>query len=316
MAIEILVEIFYKTNLSGPHVFIDDNEILGRGGQFVVYKQRIAIPLEDSFTTQLVAFKVPKYPQDSKTPFRLFTAEAKRHIRHIYLEILALSNPSLRGHPNIADLLGWSYGDGLHTTVGLVMELAQSDLLVFLHDKDHNDISPLVKYNLCRGIAAGLDALHGCGLIHGDLKPENVLLFRSKNGAFIAKLADFGLSIYEEEGMSGVQIIGGTPGWQAPEVEKGERIDSQFLYRTDYYSFGLLVWSMFVHGGNKPPSNSRGSRNEIALSEIDQVLSHTGENMYHNLRNLLEHLLQDCPLQRFMPVGSLSNHTEEVLNQL
>jgi hypothetical protein len=72
----------------------------------VVYKQRIAIALEDSFTTQLVAFKVLKYPQDSKTPFRLFTAEAKRHLRHIYLEILALSNPSLRGHPNIADLLG------------------------------------------------------------------------------------------------------------------------------------------------------------------------------------------------------------------
>jgi serine/threonine protein kinase len=196
------------------------------------------------------------------------------------------------------------------------MELAQSDLLVFLHDKDHNDISPLVKYNLCRGIAAGLDALHDCELIHGDLKPENVLLFRSKNGAFIAKLADFGLSFYEEEGMSGVQIIGGTPGWQAPEVEKGERIDSQFLSRTDCYSFGLLIWSIFLHSGSKPPSNSRGSRNEIALSEIDQVLSHTGENMYHYLRNILEHLLQDCPLQRPTPVGSLFNHTEEVLNQL
>ncbi|KAI8930876.1 hypothetical protein NX059_011893 [Plenodomus lindquistii] len=296
--IEILVDMMYQMNVSGPYMFMGNNDkVIGRGGQFTVYEQRTTTPREHSVTCRTIAFKVPRYPLDPGIPFRLADTQARRHLRHIFLEILALTNPSLRRHRNIARLWGWAYGDVFQSTLGLVMELAQSNLLELLR---HNEgaLSPSVKYQICRDVASGLDAVHDCLLIHGDLKPENVLIFQSGSGRYTAKLADFGLTINEDEESPDLHAMGGTAGWQAPEVENGDLIDGHLKIQTDSFSYGLLMWSVFLHKGNAPSSDRSVSRRSIALEEVKSLLSYIGERHYRLLRETLSQLLQDNPSER------------------
>ncbi|MBI4616905.1 MAG: serine/threonine protein kinase [Planctomycetes bacterium] len=94
-----------------------------------------------------------------------------------------------------------------------------------------------------RGVLAGLAAAHREGVTHRDLKPDNVLL--AADGA--PKLIDFGLGRACEtegataEGAAQSLLAGaGTPGWMAPEQEKGESGDA----RTDVHAAGLLWYRL------------------------------------------------------------------------
>lgn len=95
-------------------------------------------------------------------------------------------------------------------------------------------------------IARGLGCLHQNNIIHGDLKPHNVLLqnkpFVDTRG-FIAKIADFGLSIQMEQEQSHVDGMRmGTGGYVSPEVA----VRGKILPASDIYSFGILLWELFT----------------------------------------------------------------------
>lgn len=122
------------------------------------------------------------------------------------------------------------------------MELAKANLWQVIRE---TELHGTAKWQLCLDICIGLDALHDCtpsGLVHGDLKPQNVLIFERGN-RLIAKLADFGFSIDSDVPNVGVRL-GGTPGWLAPEVSRGDRLNPQGLFAADIYSCGLVVWSI------------------------------------------------------------------------
>jgi serine/threonine protein kinase len=98
--------------------------------------------------------------------------------------------------------------------------------------------------HLCRAIAKqvliGLDYLHRiCGIIHTDLKPENVLLDHLGN----VKLTDFGLS---KEGVSdhstGANSFCGTPEYLAPEIIN----ESGHAFPVDWWALGILTYEMIV----------------------------------------------------------------------
>ena len=80
------------------------------------------------------------------------------------------------------------------------------------------------------------------GIVHGDIKPRNVLVFKENNKATV-KLADFGFSAFAS---SKNLTLGGTVPWMAPEVQsRGSHTLSQ-AKQTDMFSFGLLVlWILF-----------------------------------------------------------------------
>jgi serine/threonine protein kinase len=108
-------------------------------------------------------------------------------------------------------------------------------------------------------VAAGLDALHGAGIVHRDIKPSNVLL--DAEGA--AKLTDFGLakgSDYSALTLPGQML--GTIDYLAPELIRGDEPTAG----SDIYAFGCLVYAC-VAGG--PPFGGRGML-QIGVGHLDE----------------------------------------------
>jgi serine/threonine protein kinase len=87
-------------------------------------------------------------------------------------------------------------------------------------------------------IARGLAAAHAMGLIHRDIKPSNILI---ENGSERVKIADFGLArAADDDTISPVGIVAGTPMYMAPEQATGEPIDQ----RADLFSLGSVLYRM------------------------------------------------------------------------
>lgn len=117
-----------------------------------------------------------------------------------------------------------------------------------------------VKQKLCYDIGRGLSALHSAGIVHGDMKHENVLIFpfkRSRNSnilpapyemIYTAKLADFGGTVMDMLPSETRKLETWTWPFQAPEVNDGRSLTREEMMLTDVYSFGLLVWRAFEDG--------------------------------------------------------------------
>jgi serine/threonine-protein kinase len=104
--------------------------------------------------------------------------------------------------------------------------------------RDHAPWSTDRKLEVVQDIARGLAAAHATELIHGDLKPENVLL----EGGVTAKLADFAVGTPDIPKPANV-VLGSLP-YMAPEQRHGEAID----HRIDLWAMGLILFELFTGG--------------------------------------------------------------------
>lgn len=212
---------------------------IGRGATFTV--RRTMLPEH-----QDVVFKSALRNLDG-----LDKADDARALEALLLELRVLTHSSLRAHENIVKLLqiGWE-GDGFDLSRRwpvLVIEYADLGTLVDYFDREPKT-SWSTRKMLCQDIANGLQALHHCGVFHGDLKLENVLVFSASEEArpARAKLSDFGGALLDSDTLDSVSMA--TPPWNAPEW-KTARPRSQ-LINSDVYSLGLLIWRVVLNGRN------------------------------------------------------------------
>ena len=96
--------------------------------------------------------------------------------------------------------------------------------------------------SLLQETASGLKYIHSVGVIHRDVKPNNVLI----GGGNTAKLADYGIS--RVANTSNTMTSVGTPIYTAPEVLRGDR----YGFEADVYSFGLTIYSLCDRVSNCP----------------------------------------------------------------
>ncbi|KAI8072957.1 kinase-like domain-containing protein [Gongronella butleri] len=166
------------------------------------------------------------------------------HPRHDLLlnEILVTQTP--KAHPNLVQhLQSYRWGD----CIWIVMEWM-----------DGGNLTDLVTYRylseseigtVCREMLHGLHHLHASGIVHRDIKSDNVLI--SRDGRI--KLSDFGFCARLGWSKPQRRTMAGTPCWMAPEIASGE----PYGCAVDIWSFGITVIEMIE---SKPPYFSHPER--------------------------------------------------------
>jgi serine/threonine protein kinase len=151
-------------------------------------------------TRQVPGLGVAKYPLLSTTSADLLS----RSFKALATELRVLSHPPLMKHENIVKILGigWTTLDPIGPSwIPMVfLELAELGTLTqYLAEKR---IGVDSKIDIASDIGRGLQALHSCGITHGDLKFDNILLFKGPDNKAQAKLSDFGCSLINGNGKS------------------------------------------------------------------------------------------------------------------
>ncbi|HET9989952.1 MAG TPA: serine/threonine-protein kinase, partial [Kofleriaceae bacterium] len=145
------------------------------------------------------------------------------------------------GHPNIVDVFGFGQLDDGRRF--FVMEWLQGESL---RARLTRPLSSRDALEIFEDIAKALEAAHQAGVVHRDMKPDNVFLATGHGEKPIVKLLDFGLA--KLSGPSEARIdrtrtgmVMGTPLYISPEQAKGTRIDTA----VDIYSLGAIAYEMF-----------------------------------------------------------------------
>jgi serine/threonine-protein kinase len=213
---------------------------LGQGGMGAVFKAR------QISVDRIVALKVLP-PRFSKN---------ERYVKRFLREARAAARLN---HPNIVQAIDAGFADGYHY---FAMEFIDGrDLRSILEERDPLPESEALA--IAAGIARALDAAHRAGIIHRDVKPDNVLI--GPDG--VPKLADLGLARHRVRQEAGVTQAGralGTPDYISPEQVRGlEDIDG----RADLYSLGASLFRLL--SGEKPFSG--GTVEEVMIKHLHEI---------------------------------------------
>jgi serine/threonine-protein kinase len=105
--------------------------------------------------------------------------------------------------------------------------------------RKNSNLSFMQAYQIAVQICDGVDAAHRQGVIHRDLKPQNVIIDARNQ----IKIIDFGLAHSAHlKGMTATGLIMGTPEYMSPEQVAGSKVDE----RTDIYSLGVILYELFT----------------------------------------------------------------------
>ncbi len=119
----------------------------------------------------------------------------------------------------------------------LVMErLRGEDLASMLRREQHFAVPELLQ--IAQQVGSGLDAARNAGVIHRDIKPQNIFLARREDASAVWKVLDFGVSkLHGQQTLTNNQLVG-TPDYMAPEQASGDDVD----YRADLYSLAAVLY--------------------------------------------------------------------------
>ncbi|MBQ7108538.1 MAG: Stk1 family PASTA domain-containing Ser/Thr kinase [Clostridia bacterium] len=195
-------------------------EIIGVGGMAVVYKAY------DSIEDRIVAIKILKEEFASNEEFqRRFKNESKA--------IAVLS------HPNIVKVFDVSFGDLIQY---IVMEYIEGiTLKEYIETNGGLNWNDAVSFTI--QILRGLQHAHDKGIVHRDVKPQNIMVLADKT----IKVTDFGIARFaRKESQTITDKAIGSVHYISPEQAKGEFTDE----KADIYSLGVIMYEMLT--GNLP----------------------------------------------------------------
>ncbi len=156
-------------------------------------------------------------------------------------------------------------------------------------------------------ICSALEAAHERGVVHRDMKPQNILLESTGD----VKIMDFGIArVADMKGMTSTGTIMGTPDYMSPEQAQGLAID----HRTDVYSTGVVLFEVFT---GKLPYVAESALAVLNKHIRDEVPKATGvnPNLPAELEQILSRALSKNPEHRYQKISQLYADLESVSSQ-
>ena len=277
----------------GPYEILSP---LGAGGMGEVYRAK------DTRLDRDVAVKVVPETLSADPEARgRFEREAKA--------VAALS------HPNILALFDVGEEGGVHFAVS---ELLEGETLRAA--LGHGALPLRKGLEIAREIAEGLAAAHDKGIVHRDVKPENVFL--TKDGH--AKVLDFGLARHDVAHrepsdtrsptlgvMSEKGVVLGTVAYMSPEQARGSAVD----FRSDQFSLGSVLYELL--SGAKPFEAASATETLAAIIRDEpEPLEKKAPNAPAPVRWLVERLLSKDPSERYESTRDLARDLRSIRDHL
>ncbi|MHB1863210.1 MAG: serine/threonine-protein kinase [Gemmatimonadaceae bacterium] len=260
----------------GAHYELDAE--IGRGGMGIVYRAR------DRRLKRVVAIKVlpPElaFRSDIKTRF-LREAETAAQLNH----------------PNIVPIYTVDEAQGL-----VFFEMAYvsgENLAKRLHDRGVLPVEEVRR--ILRDVADALAYAHERGVVHRDIKPDNILLDADSGRPMVT---DFGIARAVSDGDSRLTATGmaiGTPAYMSPEQAAGERVIDG---RSDIYALGIVAYQMLA---GEPPF-SAGSTPAMLVKHISEMpvpIAQRRADVPNDLARAVMVMLEKDPANRFPSAGDL-----------
>jgi serine/threonine protein kinase len=173
---------------------------------------------------------------------------------------------------------------------------------------EHGPISPALTVYIARQVCAGLAAVHGHGLLHRGIKPENILL--QPDGR--VKVSDVGMSgLLSETGLSKTNVMLEGVGYISPEQARGRGLDP----RSDVYSLGVTLFEMLT--GRLPfVSHEAWSMVRMHASEAPPSLQQINPEVPEDLAHIVTRALQKDPKARFSDIVQMDAALAELEAEL
>jgi eukaryotic-like serine/threonine-protein kinase len=236
-------------------------ELLGRGGMGEVWRAR------DARLKREVAIKV------------LPAALARDPDRIARFEREARAASALN-HPNIVSVHDIGCDNG---TYWIATELVRGDTLRRMIEAGPMPAPKAV--DIATQVANGLAAAHAAGLVHRDLKPDNIMVTRDGH----VKILDFGLAKQRRTAQDSTTtdltdegVVLGTAGYMSPEQVRGEVVD----HRSDLFSFGVVMYEMLC--------GKRAFAGDSSVEVMNAILKDEPPALPASVPSALARIVQRC----------------------
>ncbi len=189
-------------------------------------------------------------------------------------------------HANLVSIYDWGEVDG---TYFIVMEYVEGETLKDLVRR-RGRLGGSEAVHISLQLLAALEFAHRTGIVHRDIKPQNVMLDRDGN----AKVTDFGIARAADSGMTEAGSILGTAQYLAPEQARGQRVDE----RSDLYSVGIVLYEMLT--GTVPFKGD--SAVTVALKHVNEMAAEPAQlvpGMPYALNQIVLKAIAKDPDQRY-----------------
>jgi serine/threonine protein kinase len=247
---------------------------------------------------------------DRKVALKILPAEFAENTDRMSRFVREAKSASALNHPNIITIYEIGEADGTHF---IATEFIDGKTL-----SEHAKANPLnykLALEVAIQVASALDEAHSAGIVHRDIKPDNVMV--RANG--LVKILDFGIAklsapaTTDEEAATAIQstspgMVIGTANYMSPEQAKGRDVDA----RTDIFSFGVVLYELIA--GHQP------FEGENALEMIGAILKDEPKPLNADVPAEIQKIIGKCLRkdrdERYQTIRDAGNDLKEVRQEL